>query len=101
MAKMAASEGQDSLGAILQGSDVQGTVRIDPATHLITRLVLLIGAPQSGTATLTISAQAVAGLLATQAGTITITLTGAGNSVGPVSDWHHQPHRIRLHGIIF
>jgi hypothetical protein len=39
----------------------------------------------SGTATLTISAQPVAGLLATQVGTITIALTGAGNSVGPIN----------------
>ena len=39
----------------------------------------------SGTATLTISTQFVAGLSATQAGAITITLTGSGNSVGPIS----------------
>jgi len=39
----------------------------------------------SGSATLTISTQFVPGLAATQIGTITIALTGAGNSVGPIS----------------
>jgi hypothetical protein len=38
----------------------------------------------SGSATLTVSVQFAAGLAATQAGAIPITLTGAGNSVGPI-----------------
>jgi len=39
----------------------------------------------SGTATLTISTQFTPGLSAAQAGTVTITLTGAGNTVGPIN----------------
>jgi hypothetical protein len=47
----------------------------------------LVVSPTSGTGTttFTVSTQFVAGLAATQAGSITITLTGAGNVAGPIS----------------
>jgi hypothetical protein len=47
----------------------------------------LVVSPTSGagTATLTISTQFASGLSATQAGMITIALTGAGNTVGPIA----------------
>ncbi|HEX6465555.1 MAG TPA: BACON domain-containing carbohydrate-binding protein [Vicinamibacterales bacterium] len=47
----------------------------------------LVVAPTSGTgtATLTVSTQFVPGLAATQSGSITINLTGAGNTAGPIS----------------
>ena len=39
----------------------------------------------SGSATLTVGVQAVAGLTTTQSGAITLTLTGAGNAAGPIA----------------
>ncbi len=52
--QMAASEGPGSLGQVLLGSQVQGTVLIAESSQQITRMTLLIVTPSSGTATLTL-----------------------------------------------
>ena len=52
--RLAQGEGPNSAGAALDGTTVQGMVRIDATTHLVDRLTLVIVTPRNGSATITL-----------------------------------------------